>query len=250
MPLNALTVRNAKGRERPYKLSDSGGLYLFVQPKDGRYWRLAYRVESKQRTMALGVYPEIELANAREKRDNIRKMLANGLDPIEVERDVERKAKLAAKATFQIVAEEWLAKCEREGRADITLHKQRWLLNFAYPRLANRPVNEISAREVFEVLDAIQRKGHFETARRLRSTCSLVIRYAVATERAERDVCVDLRGALIAPKVKHLAAITKPTEAGDLLYAIEGFDGYRVTHTALRLAAYVFVRPGELRQAE
>lgn len=250
MALNALTVRNAKGRERPYKLSDSGGLYLFIQPKGQRYWRLAYRIAGKQRTMALGVFPDVELAEAREKRDAVRKILAAGLDPVEVDREMERKAKLAAKATFKVVAQEWLAKCEKEGRAPITLHKQRWLLDFAYPRLANRPVNEISGHEVYEVLEAIQAKGHFETARRLRSTCSLVIRYAVATGRAERDVCVDLRGALIAPKVKHLAAITKPKEAGDLLYAIEGFDGYRVTHTALRLAAHLFVRPGELRQAE
>jgi integrase len=250
MALTALEVRSFKGRERPYKVSDSGGLYLFVQPSGQRYWRLAYRWGGKQQTMALGVFPDVSLADARDKRDSVRKILADGKNPVSVAREEELAAKLAEQITFQVVAEEWYSKCEREGRAEITLQKQRWLLDFAYPKLGSRPINRITAHEVYEVLRGIEAKGHFETARRLRGTCGQVFRYAVATARAERDVCADLRGALTTPKVKHLAAVTKPTEVGELMCAIDGFDGYRVTHVALRLAPHLFVRPGELRHAE
>ncbi|TGX53191.1 DUF4102 domain-containing protein [Sphingomonas gei] len=250
MALTALEVRSLKGRERPYKVSDSGGLYLFVQPSGQRYWRLAYRWGGKQQTKALGVFPDVSLADARAKRDSVRKILADGKNPVSAAREEELAAKLAEQITFQVVAEEWYSKCEREGRAEITLQKQRWLLDFAYPKLGTRPINRISAHEVYEVLRGIEAKGHYETARRLRGTCSQVFRYAVATARAERDVCADLRGALTAPKVKHLAALTKPAEVGELMCAIDGFDGYRVTHVALRLAPHLFVRPGELRQAE
>lgn len=250
MALSAVEVKALKGRERPYKVSDSGGLYVFVQPSGQRYWRLGYRWGGKQRTMALGVYPDVGLAEARQKRDSVRKLLAAGHDPVAVAREEALAARLAEKVTFRAIAQQWLEKCEREGRAPITLQKQRWLLDFAYPGLGDRPVNRVSPHEVFEVLRTVESRGHYETARRLRGTCGQVFRYAVATGRAERDVCSDLRGSLITPKVKHLAAITNPREAGELMCAIEGFDGYRVTHAALRLAPHVFVRPGELRHAE
>lgn len=190
------------------------------------------------------------LADARAKRDAMRILLAAGKDPAAVAREEALAAKLAEQATFRIIAGEWIRKCEREGRAEITLKKQRWLLNFAYPKLGERPINRISGHEVYEVLRLVESKGHYETARRLRGTCGQVFRYAVATGRAERDVCVDLRGALITPKVKHLAALTNPSEVGGLMYAIDGFDGYRVTQVALRLSPHLFVRPGELRHAE
>lgn len=250
MALSALQVRSAKAKDRPYKVSDSGGLYMFVQPSGQRYWRLAYRWAGKQKTMALGVFPDVSLADARAKRDEARKLLVAGKDPVETARQNAHDAKMAEQATFRIVAEEWIAKCEREGRAEITLHKQRWLLNFAYPKLGERPINRISGHEVYEVLRKVEAKGHYETARRLRGICGQVFRYAVATGRGERDVCVDLRGALITPKVKHLAAITEPEEVGVLMRAIDGFDGYRVTQVALKLAPHLFVRPGELRHAE
>ncbi len=250
MALTALEVRFAKGRERPYKVSDGGGLYLFVQPSGQRYWRLAYRWGGKQQTMALGVFPEVSLVDAREKRDVIRKILAEGKNPVAAAKEEALAAKLAEQTTFRAVAEEWHGKCQREGLAAVTLQKQKWMLDFAYPQLGDRPISRISSREVYEVLLGIEAKGHYETARRLRGLCGRVFRYAVATARAERDVCSDLRGALITPKVKHLAAITKPAEVGELMCAIDGFDGYRVTHVALRLAPHLFVRPGELRQAE
>jgi integrase len=250
MALTALEVRSAKGKERPYKISDSGGLYLFVQPTGRRYWRLAYRWAGKQQTMALGVFPDVSLADARTKRDDVRKILADGQNPVSVAKEEAAAARLAEQITFRVVAQDWYAKCEREGRAPITLQKQKWLLEFAYPALGDRPINRISAHEVYEVLRSVEAKGHFETARRLRGTCGQVFRYAVATARAERDVCADLRGSITTPKVKHLASLTKPAEVGELMCAIDGFDGYRVTHVALRLAPHLFVRPGELRQAE
>ena len=246
MPLNVLKINSLKAGQKPYKVTDSGGLYLLVQPNGSRYWRLAYRFAGKQKSLALGVFPEVGLADARERRASARKLLAAGKDPVAT----AAADKLSASATFRIVAEEWFTKCEREGRADITLKKQRWLLDFAYPKLADQPINAITAHQVFEMLREVEVKGLHETARRLRGTCGQIFRYAVATGRAERDVCADLRGALITPKVKHLAAITRPDEVGELLCAIDGFDGYRVTHVALRLAPHVFVRPGELRQAE
>ena len=250
MALTALQVQNARGAERPYKIGDGAGLYLFVQPGGQRYWRLAYRFDGKQKTLALGVYPTVTLAAARAKRDAARKLLAGGRDPSAQAREAAAAARRARQETFKAIAEEWLAKCEREGRAPITLHKQRWLLGFAYPRLGSRPIAEITPHEVYQVLRTVEAKGHFETARRLRGTCGQVFRYAVATGRGDRDVCADLRGALTTPRVKHLAAITQADEAGELMAAIEGFDGYRVTHAALRLAPHLFVRPGELRQAE
>jgi integrase len=250
MALTALEVRFAKGRERPYKVSDGGGLYLFVQPSGQRYWRLAYRWGGKQQTMALGVFPEVSLVDAREKRDVIRKILAEGKNPVAAAKEEALAAKLAEQTTFRAVAEEWHGKCQREGLAAVTLQKQKWMLDYAYSQLGDRPISRISSREVYEVLLGIEAKGHYETARRLRGLCGRVFRYAVATARAERDVCSDLRGALITPKVKHLAAITKPAEVGELMCAIDRFDGYRVTHVALRLAPHLFVRPGELRQAE
>lgn len=194
MALTALEVRSIKGRERPHKVSDSGGLHLLVQPSGQRYWRLAYRWGGKQQTMALGVYPDVSLADARAKRDSVRRLLAEGKNPVSAAREEELAAKLAEQITFRFVADEWYSKCEREGRAAITLQKQRWLLEFAFPKLGCRPINRITAHEVYDVLRGIEAKGHYETARRLRGTCGQVFRYAVATARAERDVCADLGG--------------------------------------------------------
>jgi len=194
--LTDLAVRKAVPRDKPYKLSDGGGLYLLVTKAGQRCWPLA----------------------------NVN--------------------------SFKAVADEWLDKARREGRADVTVGKLTWLLEFAYPMIGDRKVGEIKAPELLAVLRAVEKRGHYETARRLRSTCGQVFRYVIATGRADRDVSADLRGALIVPKVTHRAAITTPKETGALLRAIDAYSGYPVTHAALRLAPYVFVRPGELRQAE
>jgi integrase len=165
---------------------------------------------------------------------------------------VQRKADRHAgkDGTFRAVAEEVIAKLEREGRAQATLSKRRWLLDFAFPAFGERPVADITARELLALLRQIEGRGLYETARRLRSTCGMVFRYAIATGRAERDPSMDLRGALTTPQVSHRATIVDPMSIGALLRAIDGFDGQPTTHAALRLAPYVFVRPGELRQAE
>ena len=247
MPLKDVSVRNAKRGPKPRKLSDGGGLYALIQPTGSKLWRLAYRFAGKQKTLALGVYPAVSLEEARQHRDNAKKLLARSIDP-----SVQRKAdKHAGKeGTFRAVADEVLAKLEREGRAPATLSKKRWLLDFAFPAFGDRPVDEITARELLALLRQIEGRGLYETAKRLRSTCGMVFRFAIATGRAERDLSTDLRGALTTPQVSHRATIVDPSGIGALLRAIEGFDGQPTTHAALRLAPYVFVRPGELRQAE
>jgi integrase len=246
MPLTDTAIRNAKPSPKPTKLSDGGGLYLLIEPRGTKLWRMAYRHAGKQKTLAFGIYPTVTLADARSRRDAARKLLAEGVDPA-VQRKLERQANTI---DFQLVAEEFLDKMRREGRASATLAKTQWLLEFAYPAIGSRPIAKITALEVLDVLRKIEARQKYETARRLRSTCSMVFRYAIATGRAQRDPTLDLRGALIAPRVKHRAAIIDPMEIGALLRAIEGFEGQATTRAALRLAPLLFVRPGELRHAE
>jgi len=246
MPLSDTAIRNARPSKKMVKLSDGGGLQLLVQPRGAKLWRLAYRFDGKQKALAVGIYPVISLVEARARRDAAKKLLANGVDP-----STKRKLdKHASANSFRVVAEELLDKMRREGRADTTLVKTRWLLEFAFTAFGDRPIAKVSAPELLAVLRKIEARGNYETARRLRSTCGMVFRYAIATGRAERDPSYDLRGALITPKVKHRAAIVEPTEIGALLRAIDGFNGQPTTHAALRLAPLVFVRPGELRHAE
>lgn len=250
MALSSMAVAKAKPRDKPYKLSDGRGLYLLVTPQGGRYWRLNYRFDGKSRTMALGVFPDVSLADARTKCDGARSVLAAGSDPTAKRKDDAVQAAFDATTSFKAVAEEWLAKREREGLAQITLDKARWLLDFAYPALGVRKISEITTPELLSVLRAVEARGRYETARRLRSVCGRVFRYAIATGRAEHDLAAGLRDALTTPKVRHLAAITNTQEVGPLLRAIDGFEGHKITHVALRLAPHVFVRPGELRHAE
>jgi integrase len=250
MALTAVAIKNAKGRDKPYKLTDSDGLYLLVSPNGSRYWRMNYRHLGKQKTLAFGVWPDTGLAEAREQREATRKVLARGGDPAEQIKLERIAATVAASNSFKAVADEWLVKVEREGRSAVTMKKLRWLLGFINASIGKRPIASISAQELLVVLRKMESKGRYETAKRLRSTCSQIFRYAIATARAERDVAADLRGALIAPKPVHRAAITSPAEAGGLLRAIEAFEGLPNTKAALQLLPHVFVRPGELRYAE
>jgi hypothetical protein len=222
MPLKDLSVRNAKAGPRPRKLSDGGGLHVLIQPTGSKLWRLAYRFAGKQKTLALGVYPIVSLDEARGHRDEAKKLLARSIDP-SVQRKADRHA--GRDDTFRAVAEEVIAKLEREGRAQATLSKRRWLLDFAFPAFGDRPVADITARELLALLRQIEARGLYETANRLRSTCGMVFRYAIATGRAERDPSMDLRGALTTPQVSHRATIVDPIAIGALLRAIEGFDG-------------------------
>ncbi|RIV80313.1 tyrosine-type recombinase/integrase [Pelagerythrobacter aerophilus] len=248
--LYATSVANAKPNERDYKLTDGEGLYLLVRKSGRKLWRMNYSHCGKQRTLSFGAWPEVSLADARDRRDDARSLLASGIDPSHQRKVDAARARVEENDTFKAVAKEWIAKNEREDMAEITLAKIRWLLDMAYPKIGNRPIAKITAQEVLAVLRSIEATGRYESARRMRSVLSRVFRYAIATTRAEHDPARDLRGALTVPKAKHLAAITTAKEAGELMRAIEGYTGHGITLFALRLSAHLFVRPGELRRAE
>jgi hypothetical protein len=176
--LNDTRVRSAKPCQRPVKLSDSGGLYLLIAPHGSKLWRLAYRFGGKQKTLAIGAYPTFTLKAARDKREEAKQLLANGIDP-SMQRRLDKQITSTGN-TFKAVAQEVLKKLEKEGRADVTLTKKRWLLDFAYSAFGDRPIAEITAPEVLSVLRRVEARGRYETARRLRSTCGMVFRYAIA----------------------------------------------------------------------
>jgi integrase len=251
MALTDKGIQAARGEAKPYKMADGQGLYLLVRPDGARYWRMDYRFMGKRKTLAFGVYPETSLAEARQQRDAARKLLKDDKDPSAQKKLDKLTATIAAENTFKVVAEEWLAKRVVEGKSEATLAKDRWLMEaFAYPTLGERPIGEIEPPELLATLRVAEKKGLYETARRLRSTCGRVFRYGIATGRATRDPAADLQGALIAPKVTHRAAILDPKGVGVLIRTIRGYDGKPTTRIALQLLALVFVRPVELRYAE
>jgi len=209
--LYATTVANAKPADKDYKLTDGAGLYLLVRPNGRKLWRLNYSYLGRQRTLAFGGWPEVSLADARDRRDDAKRLIASGRDPAHEQKVAIARDKVAEDNSFKLVAKEWIAKNEREGMADITLSKIRWLLDKAYPKIGNRPIAKITTQEVLVVLRSVEATGRYESARRMRSVLGRVFRYAIATTRAERDPTGDLRGALTVPKAKHLAAITNPT---------------------------------------
>ena len=250
MALTDLAIRSAKPTNALQKISDGEGLQLWVQPNGSKLWRMAYRFAGKQKTLAIGTYPAIGLSDARKKRDEAKALLASGIDPSQQKR-LDKVAKAIRNATtFRVVAEEYLDKQRREGRSETTIVKNRYLLEQAFPAIGERPVAEIKAAEVLAILKHLERRGTLETAKRVRATIGAVIRYAIATARAESDPTTALAGAVIAPKVKHRAAILDPAELGAFLRAVDQFDGQPTTVAALRLLPMVFTRPGELRMAE
>ena len=249
MPLTDIACRNAKPKPKLWKLSDMGGLQLWIYPNGTRTWRVAYRFGGKQKSVVVGPYPRVTLAQARAERERAKDMLAAHTDPAQVKR-MERLEREFPGDSFEVVAKEYIEKLRREGRAETTLGKVKWLLDFALPTLGPIRVSEIRPLEVLSVLRAIERRGRYESARRLRSTIGAVCRYAVATARAEIDPTAALAGALTTPKVTPRPAITDPKAYGALLRAIDGFDGKPTTCAALKLMALLFPRPGELRMAE
>lgn len=249
MSLTDMKCRNAKPGPALRKISDGGGLQLWVQPTGARLWRLAYRFAGKQKLLAFGVYPTISLADARQGRDDAKRLLAAGVDPSEAKKQA-KAIQSEVGDTFRVIAEEYVSKLRREGRADTTIIKIEWLLSFSYPTLGSRSIKEIGAPDILRVLRDVETRGRHESARRLRSTIGSVFRYAVATARAEGDPTFALKGALIKPSVKSRAAVTDPKALGALLRAIDSFDGQPSTHAALKLMALLFPRPGELRAAE
>lgn len=249
MPLTDTAIRNIKSTPSPKKYSDAGGLHLLVNPSGSKLWRLAYRFEGKQKLLALGAYPAVSLADARKRRDSAKELLAQRTDPSQQAKAEKRAKKISAANTFDVIADEVLAKFQREGRADATMIKKRWVLDFARPTLGHRPIAEITAAEVLEALRQVEADGRYETAKRMRATIGQVFRYAIATARAEIDPTVALRGALIAPTHKHRAAITDRVAFGGLLRAIWNYDGTPETRAALKLMVILYPRPGELRMA-
>lgn len=250
MPLTDVAVRTAKPKDKSYKLSDGGGMYLEVSPKGGKWWRLKYRVDGKEKRISLGVYPDVGLKEARQRRDEARKQLAADIDPGE-----HRKAVQAAKAeknanTFEVIAREWHAKQQTAWTERHTGRILARLENDLFPLLGGRPIESITAPELLAVLRRKEGRGAVYSAHRLHQIAGQVFRYAIATGRAERNPAPDLKGALQASKKTHLAAMTDPKQVGGLLRSIDSYDGALVTKAALRLAPLVFVRPGELRQAE
>ena len=248
MPLTDTAIRSAKPQAKPFKLFDGGGLHLIVTPTGGKWWRWKYRFGGKAKGLSFGVYPDVSLKSAREKRDAARKQVAAGVDP-----GAARKAEKLAKAgaeSFEAIAREWHAKFSPGWAASHGDRILRRLENDIFPWLGKRPIAEIKAPELLAVLRRIESRGALETTHRAMQNCGQVFRYAVATGRTERDPTGDLRGALPPPKEKHHASIIEPKRVAELLRAIDSYQGFFATKCALQLAPLVFVRPGELRKAE
>jgi integrase len=248
MPLTDTAVRSAKPREKPFKLFDGGGLHLLVNPAGGKWWRWKYRFGGKAKLLSFGVYPDVSLKAARDKRDAARKQLAAGIDPGQA-RKAEKVAQAGAES-FEAIAREWHAKF---APGWVASHGDRILRRLevdVFPWLGKRPIAELEAPDILAALRRIESRGAVETAHRAMQNCGQVFRYAVATGRAKRDPIGDLRGALPPPKEKHHASIIEPKRIAELLRAIDAYQGYFATKCALRLAPLVFVRPGELRKAQ
>lgn len=250
MALTDTAVRNAKPSEKPRKLTDGKGLFLLVHPNGGKYWRLKYRIDGKEKLLALGVYPDVSLAAAREGRDQARKLLANDIDPGAFRQAQKRATKAATEDSFEAVAREWYTKHSPNWSESHGSRIIRRLERDVFPWLGSRPIAAITAPELLDVLRRIEDRGALETAHRAHQNCGQVFRYAIATGRAERDPAADLRGALPPAKVRHHPSLTDSKAIAELLRAIDGYQGAFVTKCALRLAPLVFVRPGELRRAE
>jgi integrase len=250
MPLSDAEIRRTPPREKTYKLSDGGGMYLEVRPNGARYWRLKYRFNKKEKLLALGVYPVVGLKDAREKREDAKKKLTNGIDPGEVRKAEKRTAAINAENSFEAVAREWHAKFTVDQSESHATRNLRRLEVHVFPYIGGRPIGAIEPPETLEVLQRIEKKGTIETAHRVRSLIGQVMRYAIATGRAKRDVSADLRGAIRPASVKHHAAVTTPDAVGDLLRACHGYTGTAVVSAALKLSPLVFQRPGEIRLAE
>lgn len=250
MPLTNTAVQNAKPKEKPYKMPDGEAMYLLVAPSGGKWWRLKYRFDGKEKCLSLGAYPDVTLKMARDRRTEARRKLADGIDPSE-----NRKVLKAARAdllsnSFEVIAREWITTQTAKWSKP---HQERVLDRLeknVFPWIGNQPIAELKASHIRPVLQRIVERPAMETAYRVLQYCGQIFRYAVVTARAERDVAADLRGFLPPVKKGHFAAIIEPKAVGELLRAIDDYQGYAVTKYALRLAPLTFVRPGELRQAE
>jgi len=250
MKLSDIVVRKAKPRTKTYKMADGGGLFLQLQPNGSKYWRLAYRFEGKQKVLALGVYPDVPLILARERREAARKLLATGIDPNK-NRKAKKKTRLdSSENSFEVVAREWLASYMKNKATSHSEKVVRRFERYVFPWIGNKPISDITPPQVLSAVKRIESLGTIETAHRTLNACGQVFRYAVQTGRAMRDVTADLKGALPPTKSKHMATFTDPKEIAELLRAIDGFKGSYTVQCALKIAPMLFVRPGELRMAK
>ncbi|MGD9851210.1 MAG: tyrosine-type recombinase/integrase [Nitrospirales bacterium] len=249
MSLTDTAIRNAKPGDKTKRMFDHGGLYLEVSTNGGKWWRLKYRFGGREKRLSLGVYPDVSLKTARERRDDARRLLANGTDPSE-NRKAQKAANMEGTQTFEVVAREWLAKYSSNWSMIHTDRITRRLERDIFPWIGSKPITAITPLQLLEVIRRIEERGALETAHRALNNCGQVFRYAVATGRAERDISGDLRGALPPVNEEHFASVTDPKEVAHLLKAIDEYQGTLPVRSALRLAPLVFVRPGELRRAK
>ena len=247
MALTATTIKTCKPKDKAYKLTDGGGLYLLVSPGGGKWWRFDYRFQSKRKTLSMGVYPAISLKDARDRRDEAKKQLANGIDPAMVRKS--QKHQQSQPNTFEAVAREWHAKF-KPGWSDSHANRLlRLLERDIFPWLGSMPVSDVSSPLLLQTIRRIETRS-LDTAHRAMQNCGQVFRYAIATGRQQNDPTHALKGAIPPIRDNHFASITHPEQIGPLLRAIEGYKGEFITQSALRLGPLVFVRPGELRHAE
>ncbi|MDO8860997.1 integrase arm-type DNA-binding domain-containing protein [Haliea sp. E1-2-M8] len=248
--LTAIAVKNAKQGTKPQKLVDGGGLYLLVDRKGSKYWRYDYRFAGKRKTLALGVYPEVSLKEAREAHYEARRKIGQDIDPSEVKKVAKQTLYQAAEDSFEAVGREWFNQVMDDKSESYRVRTRRILEKDLFPHLGNRPISNITALDLLAVLRRIEGRGAIDIAHRAKQAAGLIFRYAVVTGRAERDPSGDLKGALKSKNKKHHAAITEPAEVGRLLVAMDSFQGTLTVKTAVRLSALLFQRPGEIRAME
>ncbi|MGN6289178.1 MAG: tyrosine-type recombinase/integrase [Sphingopyxis terrae] len=253
MALTDVAIRNAKPGAKAIKLADGAGMFLLVTPAGGKLWRLKYRIDGREKLLAIGAYPDIGLSEARKRREEARAMIAQGKDPSREKQRDKVRSRIQAADTFAAIASEYCAKRKRDGEkgwSPATATRSEYLLSILNPAIGKLAIAEIEPADILAAVRKIEAKGNLESARRTLQLASMVFRYAVSTARLRSDPTRDLRGALTAPTVTHYGAITEAKRVGELLRAIDGYEGSGITKLALQIAPHVFVRPGELRHAE
>lgn len=253
MALTDVGIRNAKPGAKAVKLADGGGMFLLVTPAGGKLWRLKYRIDGREKLLAIGPYPEIGLGEARRRREEARELIALGKDPSREKQREKVRARIQAADTFKAISDEYCEKRRRDGVkgwSPATATRSEYLLSLVCGSIGKLAIGEIEPADVLTAIRRIEGKGKLESARRSLQLAGAVFRYAVATARLASDPTRDLRGALTAPTVTHYGAITDPKRVGQLLRAIDDYEGSGVTKLALQIAPHVFVRPGELRHAD
>lgn len=250
--LSATAINNAKPKDKPYKLADEKGLYLFIQATGSKLWRFDYRFLDKRKTLALGSYPDVSLSHARDKRDKARTLLASDppIDPSENRKAEKASQQSNGENSFEVIAREWW---QTHMKNKAATHKDKVIRRFElylFPWIGSKPIADITAPQMLQVVKRIESLNKLETAHRALQTAGQVFRYAVQTGRAIRDITADLKGALPPTSIKHMAAFTEPKQIAELLRAIDSFNGTLTVQCALKLSPLVFARPSELRQAK